>query len=283
MAKNTKIQDFRKLNTDKQETAPAKKKSKGSVSASNKKEKKSKIFLPFILITLILIGICIGCMLTPTFNIENIDVQTGVNISKQEIISKLEQIKGINTFKISISNLEKSIEEIPYIQKANIERVLPNELKVTYEERKPYAIVKYLESYVIMDKYGYVLEIKKENDMNDLAIIYGIDAEEYIPGKMLEGTARLKYENMAYLFETAKHVDFEYAISEANYQDTENLIISIKDIDIEVEYGEIEKDKLSEKMLYLNEMIKGIEGKKGTILINSDDYNIKGSIFRERF
>lgn len=282
MAKNTKIQDFRKLNTDKQETAPAKKKSKGSVSASKKKEKKANVFLPFILITLILIGICIGCMLTPTFNIDDINVQLGINVNKEEILSRIEHVKGINTLKINSRKLEKSIEEIPYIRRAEIKRVLPNGLSVTYKERRPYAIIKYLESFVIMDKFGYVLDVKKENEMQDLVIIYGIDAEEYVPGTILDGVARLKYENVAYLLETASHVEFEYGISEINYQDTENLIISIKDADIEVEYGEIEREKLSEKIIYLNEMIKSIEGKKGTILINSDDYN-KESIFRERF
>ncbi|MBR4110859.1 MAG: FtsQ-type POTRA domain-containing protein [Clostridia bacterium] len=282
MARNGKIQDFRKLNTDKHETAPTKKKSKGSVSASKKKEKKVNVFLPFILVSLILIGICIGCMLTPTFNIDEINVQSGINVNKEEILSKMEHVKGVNTLKINSRKLEKSIEEIPYIKEANIERELPNALKVTYEERKPYAIIKYLESFVIMDKFGYVLEIKKENDMQDLAIIYGIDAEEYLPGTILDGVARLKYENVAYLLETSKHVEFEYEISEINYQDTENLIISIKDVDIEVEYGDIVRERLSEKMIYLNEMIKSIEGKKGTILINSEDYN-KESIFRERF
>lgn len=282
MAKNTKIQDFRKLNTSKQETTPAKKKSKGSVSASKKKEKKTNVVLPFVLVTLMLIGICIGCMLTPTFNIDDIQVQTGINVNKEEILSIVKHVKGINTLKINTRSLEKNIEEIPYIKSAEIKRELPDKLNITYEERKPYAIIKYLESFVIMDKYGYVLDVKKENDMQDLTIIYGIDAEEYVSGTMLDGVARLKYENVAYLLETSAHVEFEYGISEVNYQDTESLIISIKDADIEVEYGEIEREKLSEKIIYLNEMIKSIEGKKGTILINRDDYN-KESIFRERF
>lgn len=282
MAKGTKIQDFRKLNMENKETTPTKKKSKGSVSVSKKRNKKINLFLPCLLGVLILIGVCLGCMLTPTFNISIIEVQTGINVNKEEIISKLSYVKGINTLKINIRNLEKSIEEIPYIRKADVKRNLPDGLQVVFEERKPYAIIKYLESFVIMDKYGYVLEIKKENDMKDLTIIYGIDVEEYIPGKILDGIARLKYENVAYLLETASHVDFEYGISEVNYQDTENLIISIRDADVEVEYGSIEKEKLGEKIIYLNEMLKDIEGKKGTILINNSDYN-KESIFRERF
>lgn len=282
MAKQTKIQDFRKLNTSKTEATPAKKKGKGSVSASNKKSKKTGLALPFILIVLILIGVCIGCMLTPTFDISLFQIQGGVNVNKEEVLSKISHVKGINTLKINTKELEKEIEKIPYVKSSEIKRVLPDKLDITYEERTPYAIIKYLESFVIMDKYGYVLEIKKENDCEDLTIIYGIDSAQYTEGKALDGVSHLKYENVAYLLETAKHVGFEYEISEVNYQDTDNLIMSIKDIDIDVEYGSIEKEKLGEKLVNLNEMIKSIEGKKGTILINIDEYN-RESIFRERF
>ena len=76
MAKTTKIQDFRKINTSQKETTPAKKKSNGAVSLRSKKEKKANLVLPFFLIILILIGIIVGCLLTPTFNIEFIECTT---------------------------------------------------------------------------------------------------------------------------------------------------------------------------------------------------------------
>ena len=194
-------------------------------------------------------------------------------------------MKGINTLKIKTKELVKSIEEIPYIRTAEIKRVLPDKLQVIYEERKPYAIIKYLESFVIMDKFGYVLEIKKENDMENLAIIYGVDANEYVLGNTLDGTEKLKYENIVYLLETAKQVGFEYKISEINYQDIENVIISVVDsetgMEIEVEYGEIEKGILGEKIDYINEMLKNVEDKKGILIINKEDYNNE-SIFKEK-
>lgn len=286
MVKSTKIQDFRKMNTYQKETAPAKRKGMESVSVSNKKEKKSISILPFFLIILVFIGIGIGCMLTPAFNVTTIKVTNGINVTKEEILSKSSYVKGVNTLKISTKNLKKTIEEIPYIQTVKIKRNLPDELVITYEERAPYAIVKYLESYVIMDKYGYVLEVKKENDMKDLTIIYGVDAEEYIPGNVLDGGARLKYENTAYLLEATKQVNFEYKISEINYQDPENVIISVVDenvdMEIEVEYGSIEREILGEKISYVNEMLKRIEYKRGVLSINKEDYN-KESIFKIKY
>lgn len=281
-----RIQDFRKLNTSKKETTPARKKSKESVSVHNKKQKKKVSLAPLFLMILILIGIGIGCMLTPAFNISNIEISNGINVKKEEILSKVSQVKGINTLKINTKSLEKSVEEIPYIRTANVKRILPSELSVIYEERTPYAIIKYLESYVIMDKYGYVLEIKKENDMPELTIVYGIDADEYVPGQVLDGGARLKYENTAYLLEAAKRVNFECNIVEINYQDSENVILSVinekKGTEIEVEYGNVERKILGEKMSYVNEMLKTIEYKSGTLIINKEDYN-KQSIFKIKY
>lgn len=283
-----KIQDFRKLNNIQTEPTPAKKKGKEQVLVRGKKQKKKKKAspLPFFLVVLIVIGISIGCMLTPAFNIANIEVSSGVHVTKQEILNKVAHINGVNTLKINKKSLEKKIEEIPYIQSADIKRMLPDELLITYVEREPYAIIKYLESYVIMDKYGYVLEIKKENDMKDLTIIYGIDAEEYVPGQILDGAARLKYENTAYLLEAANRVRFAFNITEVNYQDSENVIFSVTDteksMEIEVEYGSIEREILGEKMSYLNEMLKNIEYKSGVLSINKDDYN-KESIFKIKY
>lgn len=281
-----RIQDFRKLNTSKKETTPARKKSKESVSVRNKKRKKKVSLVPFFLMILILIGIGIGCMLTPTFNISNIEISNGINVTSEEILSKVSHVKGVNTLKVNTKSLEKSVEEIPYIRTANVKRVLPSELSVTYEERTPYAIIKYLESYVIMDKYGYVLEIKKENDMKELTIVYGIDADEYIPGQVLDGGARLKYENTAYLLEAANRVRFEFDITEVNYQDSENVIFSVADtekgMEIEVEYGSIEREILGEKMSYLNEVLKKSEYKSGILSINKDDYN-KEAIFKIKY
>lgn len=279
-----KIQDFRKLNTSQKETAPTKKTSKEPVSVRNKKKKKKGSIMPILFMFLILIGIGIGCMLTPAFDIESIKVHEGKNVTQAEILSKVSYVKGINTLKISTKKLEESIEKIPYIQSAEIIRILPDELSITYEEREPYAIIKYLESFVIMDKYGYVLEIKKENDLQDLTIIYGVDADEYIPGEILEGGARLKYENSAYLLESANRVKFECHISEINYQDPENVILSVtnEEKEIEIEYGSIERKILGEKMSYVNEMLKSIEYKRGTLSINKDDYN-KQSIFKIKY
>lgn len=285
MPKSAKIQNFINLNKEQKATPPKKEKSKGVASASskNKKKKKSnhKILKATIVLILVTIGITAGCLLTPAFNLKEIKVSGQERVSKEEISNKLENNFDINIFKLNISKLEKQVEEIPYVKEATIHRKLPNILNVKIEERKPYAIIKYLESYVVMDKYGYVLEILKENTYEDLTIIYGIDAEEYTLGQKLSGTEALKYDNIAHLLGTIEKTNFAYTVYEINYEDTENLVMAIKESAIDIDYGKIEKTNLNEKIVYLEGILKKLSNEKGRLDISSENYQEK-TIFKKR-
>ena len=116
---------------------------------------------------------------------------------------------------------------------------------------------------------------KAENNLPELPIIYGIETEEFIPGKKLEGVANLKFENTVYLLETASHVSFDYKISEINYTDAEEIILLIDELNVEIKYGEIEREILNDKITYLNEILKELKDKKGILDISSANYSEK--------
>lgn len=308
MPKSTRISDFRMLNLSDEKTptnknvgaiSKNKKKPKKKVQSSRrndysvrKEESKKQVSekkagghgfgLAIFFLILILAGAAIGCLFTPTFDVAFIDVQEGYRVDKNEIISKLDGVIGENILKVNTKTIQNSIKDIPYIRSVEVKRVFPNEISVTFKEREPYALIKYLESYVVMDKYLHVLEIKKENDMEDLAIIYGIDADEYIPGQKLQDVAGLKYENVTYLLETSYKNNFDYTIHEINYTDTESLIMDVKELEVDINFGEVDRTILSDKMNYLNGILKNLVGKKGKLDISSNNY-LEKTIFTERY
>lgn len=255
------------------------------IEKENEKRKKEKrkhtsMVVSTFLLVFITMGVIAGCLITPTFDVIGIQVQDGINVTAAEIQRYFSDIKGKNTFLVSTSEIENEIETHPYIYQATITRSLPDKLKVEYKEREPYTFLKYIESYVLMDKYGSILEVKQANDMPDLPIIYGIEEEEFVAGQKLDGVANLKFENIVYLLETATHIGFDYTISEINYTDTEEMRISINEMNIEIVYGTIERNILNDKMTYLNEVLKELENKKGTLDISSSNYSEK-VIFKE--
>ncbi len=242
-------------------------------SSDVKKSGKTKVI--FFILLLLIAGVATGCLFAPTFDITEVRTEDGIKVASEEVLNAANISLGINIFRINDFKVIKEIENIPYVKSAKIYRSFPSTIIIKYEEREPYAIVKYLESFAVVDKYSYVLEIKKENDLLDLPVIYGLDSEDCIVGKKLEGTTNLKYENCVYLLETAIKKQFAHNISEINYDDSSNVKLYIRDIDLDVLYGEIDINDIEDKLTYLSSVIEKLHemgDKKGTINISSDKY-----------
>lgn len=289
-----RIQDFRNLNLSDKEATSANNTVGSASKIKSKKEKKHKknikeekskkankvsnkfgIFLIFLIIT----GVSVGCLFSPTFDLNGIIVNDGVNVKRSEILNSFEVDMGTNIFKVNYKEIENAILTLPYIKNVNAKIEFPNQIKIEYIEREPFALVKYLESYMVMDKYGYILEISRQNKFPELPIIYNIEFDSYEIGKQFDDTAKTKYDNVVYLLENATRSSFPYIISEINYESIGNVKIWMKDTDIEIIYGEIDRDFITEKLNYIAEVLKRIEGKKGKIDLSNSDGK---TIFTER-
>lgn len=261
-------------------------KNKVGQQSKKRKEKEDKFekthsagfkFLVFFLI-LTIIGISIGILFSPAFNLTTLSIKDGVNVSKEEISNAVNVSFGENILKQNYKMLKADILTLPYISDTKIKLRFPDTIKIEYTERTPYAFIKYLDSYYIVDKYGYLLEVLKDKEENELPIVYGIDVAEYELGQKLEDTSGTKFKNVVTLLETAKQKQFKYNIYEINYESIGEVKLWVKEEDIEVIYGDIDKNIISEKLNYLEQMLKSIEGRKGKLDISDEKYYEK-SIF----
>ena len=256
-----------------------------SKQKNNKDSKKEKnvgtsIFIFFAI--LVIMSLAIGVVFSPTFDVTGIVTYDGVNVSSGEISNIANVNIGENILKQNYRAIRENVSAIPYIKSVNIKLLFPDKIEIRYEEREPYALVKYLESYVVIDKFGYLLEIKKENDLTDLPVIYGIELENCELGEMLKDTDRIKYQNVVMLLETAKQRDFQYNIYEIDYEKISEVKFWVKDFDIDIIYGDIDKNLIADKLNYLSEVLKKLNGKKGKLNISSDNY-LEKTIFTERY
>ena len=301
-----RIQDFRNFNSSKKEATStnnvevAKKPKVNIKNARNIKkhtdikkkntheqrdeEKKgtNKIVVAFFVI-LVISGVGIGCLFSPTFNLRSIIVNDGINVTRAEILNSFDVEMGLNIFKVDYKKIKNSIEKLPYIKSAEAKILFPNEIEIEYTEREPFALVKYLESYMVMDKFGYILEITRQNKYPDLPIIYNIEFDTYEIGKQFEDTAKTKYENVVYLLENATKNKFPYTISEINYESIGNVKLWIKESDIEVIYGDIDRNFIGDKLNYIEEVLNNTKGKKGKIDLSNSGYLEGKTVFTERF
>ena len=123
----------------------------------SKKKKSNKIIVTIFSIIILFAIILIFSLTAPIFNIVDIQVEGNEIVSKETIISLSQLKKGENIFKFNNSIISK-IKENTYIESVNVSRKLPGTIKIMVEERKINYQINLINSYVYIDKNGYILE-----------------------------------------------------------------------------------------------------------------------------
>lgn len=266
-------------NVSKRNPQKRKEKIKKQNATNNKKKQKKKSKAPkIILLLLLVIGVVIFALVSPIFNIQKIEVTGNEKVDSSTIISLSGVIEGKNIFQISKKNVINNIKENTYIDKAIIKRKLPGTLQINVEERKIAYQVKVINSYVYIDYQGYILEVvsKAEN----VPIIEGFQTEQ---DTLLNGK-RLSNKDIEYLriilriMETAKTTGISKLISKITIQNNE-YILELKKEDKLVYLGNA--TGLTNKMEYIQLILKNEKGKTGKVFVNGDINNGFKPYFRE--
>lgn len=243
------------------------------------KRKKKQKAIKWILILALLIVAILCAMFSPLFNIKKIEVQGNEIISKNEIIS-LSQIQlEENTFKLNKSQIKKQIKENAYIQSVIIVRNLPSEVVIKVEERKPAYLLEYAGSYIVIDKQGYMLEIK--NEKMNLPVIQGAvtSTEEFKVGNRLCTEDLEKLAEILRIVEIAQVNDIYTIITGIDIENAENIKLIFESEDKVAYLGD--SSNMNTKILMIKSIIEKEKGNPGEIFLNFD-LNKKNPIFRER-
>ena len=96
------------------------------------------------------------------FIVKNIQIEGNYNLVKDDIVKKLDNIKGDSLFYINASRLEGIIEDDIRVESAKISRKFPDTIKIKIEERKPIAIVYSNGNYFYVDEDLNLFALYKE-------------------------------------------------------------------------------------------------------------------------
>ena len=96
------------------------------------------------------------------FIVKNIQIEGNYNLVKDDIVKKLDNIKGDSLFYINASRLEGIIEDDIRVESAKISRKFPDTIKIKIEERKPIAIVYSNGTYFYVDEGLNLFALYKE-------------------------------------------------------------------------------------------------------------------------
>ncbi len=277
MEKETVI-EMKKKNKEKREVERKRKPTKEEIK-QKKREKRIKIIVKTSLLLVLITGGVTFAMISPIFNIKEIQVVGNEQVSKETIISLSELKTQENIFRFFGSKVVNKIKENAYIEKAKIHRKIPNIIEIEVKEREHNYSIDFLGKYAYANKQGYILEIAE--DSKQKIILQGIltPEEQIVPGNRLQKEDLEKLEDVIKILNVTKEYELQEKITSINIANKNEYSIYLEEEKKRIHLGD--NSNLSNKMLYANAIIEKEKGKAGEIFANGELNNKFKVYFRE--
>lgn len=245
-----------------------------------KKKKRIKLMLKFTALLIIIIAGIIFALVSPIFNIKEINVSNNNQINTETIVSLSQLNLGQNIFKFNKNKVNKNIKTNAYIESVEIKRKLPNKVQIQIEERKQEYNVEFLNGYAYINNQGYILQISEEKQA--LPTIQGISTpdEQIVEGNRLNSEDLEKLEVIIQIMNICKNYELDSKITNIDISTKDEYTLYLEEEKKTIYLGD--KSNLSNKMLYVQVIIEENSGKEGEIFVNGDLNNNFKPRFKEK-
>ena len=232
-----------------------------------KKKKPNKLVITIITTIVLLIIITIFALMAPIFNITSIEVQGNNKINKEEIISLSNLKKGDNIFRFN-NSIISNIKENTYIETVEIKRNLPGTVIISVKERTVKYQINIINGYTYIDKNGYILE--QSSTKSDVPVIAGLKSTENVllNEKRLQDEDLETLNDVSKILDAAKTIGKDNIITEINVENKHDYILYLESENKRIHIGDT--SNLTNKMLYVQKILEGEQGKSGTAYVNGD-------------
>lgn len=112
---------------------------------------------------------------------ENIQATGLAEVSRDQMLTVFGEDIGRNIFFVPLAERRRQLEQIPWIQRATVMRLLPNQIRVDVVERQPAAFVRQGQQIGLVDANGVLLDMSPTamaRHRYSFPVITGIDARD---------------------------------------------------------------------------------------------------------
>jgi cell division protein FtsQ len=110
---------------------------------------------------------------------DDLEITGGENVTRHQIMDVMGGDIGRNIFFIPLDQRKHQLEEIPWVDSANVMRLLPNKLRVTIQERTPVAFVQLGPKVALIDAHGVVMDMPANGAKHySFPVILGMGEQE---------------------------------------------------------------------------------------------------------
>jgi len=131
----------------------------------------------------------------PEYNLAEVSIHTDGPLTRDQILRAANIQEGKNIFSVNLAAARKAVMALPQVERAEIERILPNKISIDVAERKPVAWVTGKEDgdpsadpgAFLIDRDGALMRVKYQvPDYYHLPVICGLAVENYEEGDTVD-------------------------------------------------------------------------------------------------
>lgn len=225
-----------------------------------------------MIIVLLIAGILV---VMTQFKVESVQVTGNIHYTEEEIIQMvMGDNHSQNTLLLYLKYKLQPMEEIPFIEKIDVEYISNHVLTITVYEKALAGCIRFMDEYMYFDKDGVVLESSQEK-MADIPCITGIHFDSMVMYEPLPIEDKEFFFTILTLTQLLQKNDLQ--VDDIRFTSQNEIILYYQNITILLGDGSNIEEQISE----LGNILQSIEGKSGTLYMK--DYTIeKGDVvFRE--
>ena len=113
------------------------------------------------------------------FKVNEILVVGRSETKQKDLLAAVRLVRGAPILAFDLKGAQKRIEKLPWIKSATVERMLPNTVLLTVEERQPMALWQHKGVFALIDTDGEVILKTGLERFSDLLVVVGGDAPEH--------------------------------------------------------------------------------------------------------
>jgi cell division protein FtsQ len=113
-------------------------------------------------------------MASNLFQVDHIEVQGSHHLTGNQVVALSDIEKGVNTYNLDLDLIGRKIEENPWVNSAQVQRIFPRKVMIKITERNPVAIVN-LGYLYYLDEKGEIFKVLGAADNLDYPVVTGLD------------------------------------------------------------------------------------------------------------
>jgi cell division protein FtsQ len=200
-----------------------------------------------------------------TYTVTNIYVDGNTHYSDEEIVEMVMTGRlSHNSAYLAIKYRDKSITDIPFIEKMDITILSPDTIRINVYEKAIAGYIEYLGRYMYFDREGIIVESSKTS-LNDVPKVMGLDFNYVVMYEKLPVENEEVFEEILDITQLLSKYDLE---AEKILFDSEyNVYLYFGDVEVSIGTDE----NIDEKIINLQYILPKLEGKKG--ILNMQEYS----------